>query len=115
MDEEPGDDEDDQRADTVDRADPPLGVREQDLAGSDQDQKHAPADIDPRQPGDERGDEDGDLEVVDDPAGVPVVLQRAGAEQLSGGQVDLQEDACDDEARSDEMEPVEDTPKGSHG
>lgn len=98
----------------MDRPDPTLGVGEEDLRGADDRQREGPADVRSRQPGEERRDEDRDLEVVDHPAHVTVVVERVGAEELSGGEVDLDEDSQDDQAGGDEVEPVEDTPKGSH-
>lgn len=110
-----GDDQDEQRSNAVDGADPPLAAGQQDLHGADDHEQHAPADVGSRQPGDERRHEDRNLEVVDGPARVLVLVQRVRAVELPGRQVDLQEDADDDEAGGDEVEPVEDAPKGSHG
>ena len=98
----------------MDRPDPTLGFGQEDLRGADDRQREGPGEIRPRQPGDKRRDEDGELEVVDHPAQIPVVVERVGAEELSGGEIDLDEDSQDDQAGGDEVEPVEDTPKGSH-
>lgn len=110
-----GDDQHEQRADAVDRAHPALGAGEEDLNGAEECKQEAPADVDPGQPGDERGDEHDELEVVHQPAAVAMGVERVGAEELPRGQVDLHEHAEDDEEGSDEVDPVEDTPKGLHG
>jgi hypothetical protein len=115
VDDDRRDDQDDQRADAVDRADPPVGIREEDLHGADDREQKSPADVGSRQPGDECRDQDGELEVVHDPAGVLMLVQRVRAEQLPCGQIDLEEHAEDDETRRDKVKPVEDTPKGLHG
>ena len=99
----------------MDRADPALGLRQQDLDGADDGERETPEDVAARQPGDERADQDRELEVVDEPARVDVRVERVRPEELPSREVDLKEDTDDDEAGSDEVNPVKGAPKDVHG
>jgi hypothetical protein len=101
----------------VQRARPGRRARQRDLRRPDDRERQGQPELRPRQPGDERRDEDEDLEGVHREAGVAVRVQRAGpgAEEVGADEVDLDEDPHHDEGRQAQVDPARHAAHTGHG
>ena len=106
-DERDGEREHDEREQRVQAADPAVCAGEGDLHCPDYGQQRGEQEVAALQPGDQRDDEDQDLEPVSSEAHCPVRVERGlpGAEDVGPDQIDLDEDGEHDRHREREVQP----------